>query len=59
MKTVTALLWAGLAMLAGAILDAVITVFVFKKYGGCPMATRHKGVPVYRNIKNTEEIKLA
>jgi hypothetical protein len=41
---VKAIVWAIMIFLVGAIIDAVITVFVFKKYGGCPMMKKTKVV---------------
>ena len=36
-KITTAILWALVLFIASAIIEAMITVFVFKKWGGCPM----------------------
>lgn len=37
MKTISVILWTALVLLTGALLDAVVTVCVFKAAGGCPM----------------------
>ena len=39
---VKTIVWAIIIFLVGAIIDAMITVFVFKKYGGCPMQKKTK-----------------
>jgi hypothetical protein len=36
-KITKAIIWALVIFIVGAIVDAFVTVWVFKKYGGCPM----------------------
>jgi hypothetical protein len=57
MKTVTVVLWAALAMLAGAALDAFVTLFVFKAAGGCPYMSGDKAKIQFRNVLAKKEVE--
>lgn len=37
-----AIVWAILIFLVSAIIESIITMWMFKKFGGCPLQPKHK-----------------